>query len=620
MDRVLEVKDLRVCFDTPHGVAKAVDGVSFHIERGEIFALVGESGCGKTLTALSVIQLLPEGARVGSGSIVLSGRDILKLDEYEKRTLRGDRVSMVFQEPMTSLNPVFTIGEQIVETILAHRDVSKKDAKDMAVELLRKVRLPRPEALFDEYPHRLSGGMRQRVMIAIAIALKPDLLIADEPTTALDVTVQEEILRLLGELKEEFNTSVLLITHNLALVYRNAQRVAVMYGGNIVESAPSKELFKNPMHPYTWQLLRAVPDIKRRGRRLTSIPGVVPPAYMFPEGCRFSGRCPREMKGCNTIKPELKEIERGHILSCHLYNDEFLKDKELSTPIVAQKPEEERPATEGRTEGAPILEVKGLKCYYPVRKGVFKRVVGYVKAVDGIELTIKEGSTVALVGESGCGKTTAGKAIIRLLEPTDGKIMFMGKDITHLPERELKPLRRKMQIVFQDPYSSLNPRLTAHQIVEEGLSALMPEIDAKERLEKIKRVFRLVGLTEDMLGRYPHEFSGGQRQRLSIARALVVEPRFIVCDEATSALDVSVQAQILNLLKSIQKEFSIALLFITHDLGVVEYMADEVAVMKDGRIVEYGTVEELLTNPQHPYTKTLLSCVPKIDVDVAGEG
>ncbi len=618
MERVLEVKDLMVCFDTPRGVARAVDGVSFRVERGEMFALVGESGCGKTLTALSVIQLLPEGASVRSGSIVLSGREILKLDEYEKRTLRGDRVSMVFQEPMTSLNPVFTIGEQITETILAHRDVSKKEARDMAMELLRKVRLPRPESLFDEYPHRLSGGMRQRVMIAIAIALKPDLLIADEPTTALDVTVQEEILRLLKELQEEFDTSVLLITHNLALVYRNAERVAVMYGGNIVESAPSRMLFKNPMHPYTWQLLRAVPDIKRRGRRLTSIPGVVPPAYMFPEGCRFSGRCPKEMAGCSSLKPELEEVEKGHLLSCHLYDHGFMKDKELSTPLVATGPEEEPPRAEGRGEGTTILEVKGLKCYYPVRKGIFKRVVGYVKAVDGIDLTIEEGSTVALVGESGCGKTTAGKAIIRLLEPTDGKIVFMGEEITHLPESSLKPLRQKMQIVFQDPYSSLNPRLTAHQIVEEGLSALLPELGATERLERIRRVFKLVGLTEDMLGRYPHEFSGGQRQRLSIARALVVEPRFILCDEATSALDVSVQAQILNLLKSIQKEFSIALLFITHDLGVVEYMADEVAVMKDGRIVEYGRVEELLTNPQHPYTKTLLSSVPKIDVDVVG--
>ncbi len=614
MERVLEVDNLRVCFDTPMGVARAVDGVSFHVERGEMFALVGESGCGKTLTALSLIQLLPEGARVESGSIVLSGRDILKLDEYEKRTLRGDRVSMVFQEPMTSLNPVFTIGEQIVETIRAHRDVSKREARDMAIELLRKVRLQRAESLFDEYPHRLSGGMRQRVMIAIAIALKPDLLIADEPTTALDVTVQEEILRLLKELQEEFNTSVLLITHNLALVYRNAERVAVMYGGNMVESAPSKVLFKNPMHPYTWQLLRAVPDIKRRGKRLTSIPGVVPPAYMFPEGCRFSGRCPKEMAGCSSLKPGLKEVEKGHLLSCHLYNHEFMKDRERAAPLVATRPEEGPPQAEGRGEGATILEVKGLKCYYPIRKGILKRVVGYVKAVDGIDLTIKEGSTVALVGESGCGKTTAGKAIIRLLEPTDGKIVFMGEEITHLPEREIKPLRQKMQIVFQDPYSSLNPRLTAHQIVEEGLTSLLPELGATERVERIRRVFSLVGLTEDMLGRYPHEFSGGQRQRLSIARALVVEPRFVLCDEATSALDVSVQAQILNLLKSIQKEFSIAILFITHDLGVVEYMADDVAVMKDGRIVEYGRVEELLTNPGHPYTKTLLSSVPKIDV------
>ena len=614
MQRVLEVKDLRVYFHTPHGVARAVDGVSFHVERGEMFALVGESGCGKTLTALSVIQLLPEGATIRSGSIVLSGRDVLRLTEYEKRTLRGDRVSMVFQEPMTSLNPVFTIGEQIVETILAHRDVSRKEARDMAVELLRRVRLPRPEALFNEYPHRLSGGMRQRVMIAIAIALRPDLLIADEPTTALDVTVQEEILRLLKELQEEFNTSVLLITHNLALVYRNAERVAVMYGGKIVESAPARLLFKNPMHPYTWQLLRAVPDIKRRGKRLTAIPGVVPPAYMFPEGCRFSGRCPREMKGCNREEPELKEVEKEHILACHLYDQRFMQKRELATPLAVEAPEDSLHEPHTRKEGPPIVEVKGLKCYYPVRKGIFKRVVGYVKAVDGIELTIKEGSTMALVGESGCGKTTAGKTIIRLLEPTDGRIIFMGRDITHLPERELKPLRRHMQIVFQDPYSSLNPRLTAHQIVEEGLRALMPELNPEERLERIRRVFQLVGLTEDMLGRYPHEFSGGQRQRLSIARALVVEPRFIVCDEATSALDVSVQAQILNLLKSIQKEFSIALLFITHDLGIVEYMADEVAVMKDGRIVEHGSIEEVLSNPRHPYTKTLLSSVPKIDV------
>ncbi len=611
---VIEIKGLRTYFRTPRGVAKAVDGVTLSINRGETFALVGESGCGKSVTALSAIQLVENGAGyIAGGDILLHGQSILTLNEKEKRAIRGNRISMIFQEPMTSLNPVFTIGEQITEVLKLHQGLKSTEAKRVAVEMFAKVKLPNPKELFTEYPHRLSGGMRQRVMIAIALCCKPDLLIADEPTTALDVTIQDEIIGLIQELQAELGSAVLLITHNMALVYQNADHVGVMYGGKIVETAPARFLFRNPLHPYTIKLLRSIPGRTNRGTELETIPGAVPAATSYAPGCRFSGRCDREMEGCEFKEPELKEHDFEQSVACHLFDPGF-----MASGLAVPKMQTGRKIAAAHDITAPIdkrdelLRVEKLKTYYPVRKGLFRRTVGYVKAVDGIDLEVKRGSTLALVGESGCGKTTAGKSIIRLIQPSGGSLWFNGTEISKLSERGLKRFRSKAQIIFQDPYSSLNPRMIVKNIIGEGIKTLAPELSKKERLDRTVETLERVGLGAETLNRYPHEFSGGQRQRIGIARALAVDPEFIICDEAVSALDVSVQAQILNLLKSIQRDFGISYLFITHDLGVVEYIADEVAVMFNGKIVEYGPTEELFKNPTNDYTKKLLDAIPAL--------
>ncbi len=612
MTPILQVKNLKTYFKTPNGLAKAVDGISFEIPKGGTFALVGESGSGKSITALSIIQLVPEPAGyIAGGEVILNGADIVPLDEKKKREIRGNKISMIFQEPMTSLNPVFTIGDQVMEAIVLHQSRSKAEARVAAIEMLAKVHLPEPGRLFNEYPHRLSGGQRQRVMIAMALACRPDLLIADEPTTALDVTIQEEILKLIRDMKEETGTAVLLITHNMALVYQNADSVGVMYAGKLVEVASSRTLFRNPMHPYTIKLLRSIPGQEKRGKALDTIPGSVPPATSYPKGCHFSGRCPREMQGCASIEPPLAEWAPGHHAACHLYDPSFMS-KPHSKPI-RQEPDVAAPLSVPPAERESLLDIKGLKTWYPIKKGVLKRTVGHVRAVDGIDLDVKKGSTLALVGESGCGKTTAGKSILQLIRPTAGEIVFKGRDLTRLKERELKKYRSLLQIIFQDPYSSLNPRLTVLETIEEGLRAVRPGMKMGERLEKVASVMERVGLAPEMMSRYPHEFSGGQRQRIGIARSLAVDPEFIVCDEAVSALDVSVQAQILNLLKSIQRDFGLSFLFITHDLGVVEYIADEVAVMYAGKIVERAPTAEIFANPKNDYTKKLLAAVPRID-------
>jgi oligopeptide/dipeptide ABC transporter ATP-binding protein len=614
MTTILKVKNLRTYFSGENKtspVSRAVDGVSFEIKKGKTFALVGESGCGKSITALSIIQLIPKPhGYLAGGTIELNNKDIATLNEREKRRLRGSVVSMIFQEPMTSLNPVFTVGDQISEVIRLHKGLGKTAARREAIEVLAKVQLPNPEGIYGEYPHRLSGGMRQRVMIAIALACKPQLLIADEPTTALDVTIQEEILQLIKEMRTTLDMGVLLISHNLAVVYRNAEEVGVMYGGKIVEQAPTPLLFRNPMHPYTLKLLRSIPDSEKRGQTLETIPGTVPAPTEYDAGCRFARRCDREMQGCKDIEPTLNAIEADHYVACHLYDETFMKSPEAN--LIQKDRIEVKALTVAAQDREVLLEVKGLKCHFPIKKGLFKKTTGFVKAVDGIDLTIKKGSTLALVGESGCGKTTAGKTILRLNEPTAGSIIYDGSDITELSASALKPFCTKMQIIFQDPYSSLNPRMMIGAVIEEGLKSLRPELNKKARKEKIAETMELVGLTPDMTVRYPHEFSGGQRQRVGIARVLAVEPDFIICDEATSALDVSVQAQILNLLKSIQRELGISLLFITHDLGVVEYIADEVCVMHKGKIVERGTVDDIFNSPQDDYTKRLLAAVPRI--------
>ncbi len=611
---VVEVIGLKTYFRSSSGVARAVDGVSFGVKKGSTFALVGESGCGKSVTALSIIGLIDRHSGwIEGGRIRLGNDELTSLDEREMRQVRGNRVSMIFQEPMTSLNPVMSVGEQVAEGIRLHQSASKQSARSITVAMLSRVGFDAPERIYHAYPHTLSGGQRQRVMIAMAIACKPELLIADEPTTALDVTIQDEIVRLIKELQSETQTAVLLITHNMALVYKNADEVAVMYAGKIVEAASVKTLFSNPMHPYTIKLLRSMPVAGQKTHALDTIRCSVPNAAGYPAGCRFSGRCPREMAGCAQKEPELVERGQGqgHPVACHLYDAPFMASQDARPVALAE--DVPSPLNKTHNERPVLIEVRNLKTWYPIRRGLFKRVVGHVKAVDGVSLSIRKGMTLALVGESGCGKSTAGKSIIKLITPDAGEILYKGKDLSAMKDGELRPLRRRIQMIFQDPYSSLDPRRTVMDTVGEGLEILCPDMPGRSRLEKTASVLERVGLGVDALNRYPHEFSGGQRQRIGIARALVVEPEFIVCDEAVSALDVSVQAQILNLLKSIQLDLGIALLFITHDLGVVEYMADDVAVMYNGRIVEYGVVEDVFARPRHEYTKKLLAAVPRID-------
>jgi len=609
---VLEVRDLKTVFRTAEGTARAVGGVSFRIHPGEAFALVGESGCGKSVTALSIIQLIqqPAGSLAG-GSIRVRGRDVVRLAEVEKRKLRGNEISMIFQEPMTSLNPVFTVGEQIMEVIRRHRGLNRSQARERALEMLERVRIPEPGLRMTEYPHQLSGGMKQRVMIAMALACRPVLLIADEPTTALDVTIQEQILGLIREMRERDGTAVLLITHDLGVVAENADRVAVMYAGRIVEEGSVREVLGAPAHPYTVKLLESIPASRRPGEALQTIPGRVPPATRFPPGCRFADRCHRTLPVCRETDPALLPVRNGHRAACVLY-DETLLGRSVPPHPVRDPPVPRPPARRAEAPEA-LLSVRALALWFPIRRGVLRRPVGHVRAVDGADLEIRRGTTLGLVGESGCGKTTLGKAVLQLVRPTAGKVLYAGQELTGLRRRALKPYRRRLQIVFQDPYSSLDPRMTVEGILSEGMAAHRIGRGRRERTHKALALMETVGLHPEMLHRYPHEFSGGQRQRIAIARCLAVDPEFIVCDEATSALDVSVQAQIINLLKALQGDLGLTYLFITHDLSVVRYLADEVAVMYLGRIVERGRAAEIFREPLHPYTRALLAAVPRLD-------
>jgi peptide/nickel transport system ATP-binding protein len=613
---VLSVKDLKTHFRTPDGIARAVDGISFDIHSGETFALVGESGCGKSVTALSIMQLVQKPAGfTPQGVIDYKGTDILRIPEYRKREFRGNEISMIFQEPMTSLNPVLTVGTQIVEVIQRHQRVSRGVATHQAIEMLDLVKMPEARQRFDEYPHQLSGGMKQRVMIAIALACRPGLLIADEPTTALDVTIQEQILSLIRDLRKELGTAVLLITHDLGVVAENADRIGVMYAGKIVEQATREQLFTLPAHPYSVKLLQSLPSRQVSGLALQTIEGRVPPATRFPDGCRFAERCHKAIDACTSWNPSLIELEDGHMAACIHYAPDHVSAT-LSPSDMVDKPDE-RPRAADSEESDQLLSVRDLKVWYPIKKGVFQRTVGYVKAVDGVNLDIPKGSTFALVGESGCGKTSLGKALLRIVEPTGGRVMVDGTDLAPLSRRDLKPYRSKLQIVFQDPFGSLNPRMMVGEILSEGMDVHGIGHNRQERTDRAADLLSRVGLAPDMVNRYPHEFSGGQRQRIGIARALAVNPEFIVCDEPTSALDVSVQAQIINLLEELQADLGLTYLLITHDLSVVEYIADEVAVMYLGKIVERGTREEIFENPKHPYTRALLSAVPQTDPDSA---
>ncbi len=528
---LLSIEKLSVVFNANH---KVVDDISFDIFPGETFALVGESGSGKSITALSVLRLLPNNATIQASSITLNGENLLKKTELEMCQIRGRRIALIFQDPMSSLNPVMTIGDQVAEAIHQHFPFSKSDTQQRVLELLQQVELPEPDKRIKDYPHQLSGGQRQRVMIAIALAGKPDVLIADEPTTSLDVTIQAQILLLLKNIQKETGMALWLISHDLALVSTIADRVAVMQKGKIVESANSSDLFSQPKHPYTQKLLSALPSIQ----------------------------------------------------SC------------LNHP-VEQK--------------SPLLEVENFHCHYPIRKGLFKRIVGYVRAVDGVSFTIPKGKTLALVGESGCGKTTLGKSLLNLIPSSAGSVKVDGIDLSSLSGESLRKQRTNMQIIFQDPFSSMNPRMLVGDIVAEGIKALFPETEEKQRKERVALLLGQVGLPSDSALRYPHEFSGGQRQRVCIARALAVSPKLIVCDEPTSALDVSVQAQIIQLLKALQREQGFSYLFITHDLAVVAEIADDIAVMYQGKIIEQGRVDQILFQPQHDYTKKLIAALPKLE-------
>jgi peptide/nickel transport system ATP-binding protein len=644
-DPLLRVRDLRTWLAAGDAMVRAVDGVSFDVQRGETFALLGESGCGKSMTALSIMRLLPDAGRVVGGSVELDGRDLLQLPESEMRNVRGRRIGMIFQEPALSLNPVMTAGGQIAEALRRHTSLAGGALEARVLELLESVRMPDAARRRHEYAFQLSGGMKQRVMVAMALACDPELLIADEPTTALDVTIQAQVLDLLRELQKARRMSLMLITHDLGVVAEMAHRVAVMYAGEIVETASCADFIARPAHPYSRKLFDSVPSGSKRGGSLAVIRGGVPSLSRQFTGCRFADRCDSAWDLCRRSAPGLYEAGNGQVARCHLYAPDAGKAEggrrkaEESTNEVgghpsslvsdpgptrgiessvrrlegAQAPSSNSRLTPHPSDAPPLLEVKNLKVHFPVHKGLFKRVVAYVKAVDGVSLSIEAGRTLGLVGESGCGKTTVGKGILRLVEPTGGAVLFDGADLARLTSGELRPRRKHLQIIFQDPYASLDPRMRIMETLEEGMAALGIGSGREERQSRVDALLREVGLEPEVKLRYPHEFSGGQRQRIAIARALSVEPRLIVCDEPTSALDVSVQAQILNLLKELQQKKGVAYLFITHNIAVIEFLAHEVAVMYLGRIVEHGGVEEVLGGPKHPYTRALLSAVPVMD-------
>ncbi|MHB8345962.1 MAG: ABC transporter ATP-binding protein [Acidiferrobacterales bacterium] len=604
MSTLLKIDGLRVQFDTASGPVRAVDGVSLDIAAGESVALLGESGSGKSVAALALLQLLPQPAgRIVAGRVLLGDRDLLRTPERDMRAVRGRRIAMIFQEPQTSLNPVMTLGEQISEILPA--DWSRSRRRERVIYWLDAVGIGDPGRRYREYPHQLSGGMKQRVMIAMALAGEPELLIADEPTTALDVTIQAQVLDLLKELQRRTGMAMLFITHDLAVAYQVADRVAVMYAGEIVESADRAALFAGARHPYAQKLFRAVPARGKRGEMLEVIPGGVPSLMQDFRGCRFAERCDRAWDLCRTTAPAWN-VDSGHGVRCHLYGGA------AGIPVSGAESVPAASRVRDAGGGGPLLQVRDLAVHFPIHSGILRRVIGHVHAVDGVSLSIGTGRTLALVGESGCGKTTVGKAILQLVAPTGGEVVFEGSRLDRMTASALRPLRRHLQVIFQDPYASLDPRMQVSEILEEGMRAQGIDVGAGGRHSRARELLEQVGLGAEALDRYPHEFSGGQRQRICIARALSVEPRLIVCDEPTSALDVSVQAQILNLLRRLQQELSLSYLFITHNLGVVEYLAHEVAVMYLGRLVEAGLVHEVLEAPRHPYTRALLAAVPSI--------
>src|SRR5215468_8740102 len=614
MAPLLEVTDLRTEIKLKQAVVHAVDGVSLHVEAGETLGIVGESGCGKTMTALSIMNLLPVGGHIVGGSIRLNGDEISNLDDEAMRTIRGNEIGMIFQDPLTSLNPTMTVGRQIAEAVVLHREVSKEQAFDRAVEVLDLVGMPKARERIGDYPHQFSGGMRQRVMIAMALACQPKLLIADEPTTALDVTIQKQILELIDDLRRRLGMSVILVTHDLGVIAGRADRVAVMYAGRIVETTHTVALYDNPRHPYTEALFQALPENAVQTRkRLYSIPGAPPDLVRPPAGCRFAPRCRYAADRCRAEDPVLSGESTAHTYAC--FFPVGAREKTVAGRLVVVGAGQEQEA-EGVTlppVGDVVLSAKDLVKDFPVTRGaLLQRKVGTVSAVAGVSFDIRRGETLGLVGESGCGKTTIGRMLVGLEKPTSGVIRFAGKDLARSSGREYRRERRDIQYMFQDSYASLDPRMRAGTILREPL-AVQGVGSRKQQMAKVTEMLGRVGLPESAMYRYPHEFSGGQRQRLGFARALMLDPQLIVADEPVSALDVSIQAQVLNMMRDLQQQLRLTYLFISHDLSVVRYLSNHIGVMYLGKLVEIGTADEVYLRPAHPYTKGLIESAPTAD-------
>jgi peptide/nickel transport system ATP-binding protein len=577
---LLEFKNLVTEFHTEGTTVKAVNDVSFTLNRGETIGIVGESGSGKSVTALSSMRLIPSPPGIISGGEIIFHQnneettDLLAISEEEMRKFRGNEIAMIFQEPMTSLNPVFTCGDQVMEAIVLHQKLDKKAAKALTISLFEEVQLPDPERIFSTYPHQISGGQKQRVMIAMAMSCQPSVLIADEPTTALDVTVQKTILQLMQKLQRERDMGIMFITHDLGVIAELADRVVVMYKGKIVEQGNVWDIFTNPQHPYTKGLLACRPPLDKR--------------YTF----------------LPTVSDFMKEDENGEVIDNNISVEEFTKD--LAIPNSDRNAKQEKLFAQ-----EPVLKIKNLKTYFPIRNGFFGGITSHVKAVDTVSFNVFPGETLGLVGESGCGKTTIGRTILRLEEPTEGEMIYKGNDIVTMNAEELRNFRKEVQIIFQDPYSSLNPRMTIGNAIMEPMQVHKILENDDERKKKVEELLSRVSLDPAHFYRYPHEFSGGQRQRIGIARALAVNPKFIICDESVSALDVSVQAQVLNLLNELKEEFGLTYIFISHDLSVVKYMSDRMVVMQDGKIEELGDADQIYNKPATPYTQKLIDAIPE---------
>ena len=581
---LLEFKNLVTEFKTEGTSVKAVKGVSFTLEKGETIGIVGESGSGKSVTSLSAMRLIPSPpGEITEGEIVFhkddgTSVDLLNISQEEMRSYRGNDIAMIFQEPMTSLNPVFTCGDQVIEAIMLHQNVNKQKAKEITIKLFEEVQLPDPERIYSTYPHQISGGQKQRVMIAMAMSCQPSVLIADEPTTALDVTVQKTILELMQKLQKERDMGIMFITHDLGVIAELADKVVVMYKGDIVEQGNVWNIFTNPQHPYTKGLLACRPPLDKR--------------YTF----------------LPTVSDFMKIDDDGNIIDNGISVADFTKD--LTIPDSDRKAKQEKLFAQ-----KPILQIKNLKTHFPIRNGFFGGVTGHVKAVDDISFDVYPGESLGLVGESGCGKTTCGRTILRLEEPTDGQMIYKGKDIAKMNAEELRSFRKEVQIIFQDPYSSLNPRMTIGHAIMEPMQVHGILENDEQRKKRVEELLARVSLDPAHFYRYPHEFSGGQRQRIGIARALAVNPNFIICDESVSALDVSVQAQVLNLLNELKEEFGLTYIFISHDLSVVKYMSDRMVVMQAGKIEEMGDADQIYNKPGTDYTQKLIDAIPEGKLD-----